>query len=40
MIKGVHYSSVVMEKCKKEIPREVLVDGVLVKCHQYSGKVK
>lgn len=31
---------VVMEKCKKEIPREVLVDGVLVKCHQYSGKVK
>jgi len=31
---------VVMEKCKKEIPREVLVDGILVKCHQYSGKVK
>jgi peptide/nickel transport system ATP-binding protein len=31
---------VVMGKCKKEIPREVLVDGVLVKCHQYENKVK
>jgi len=31
---------VVMEKCKKEMPQEVLVDGVLVKCHQYSEKAK
>ncbi|HOQ51845.1 MAG TPA: ABC transporter ATP-binding protein, partial [Candidatus Atribacteria bacterium] len=31
---------VVMERCKKEMPQEVLVDGVLVKCHQYSEKAK
>ena len=27
---------VVMEKCKKEIPQEFLVNGVLVRCHQYG----
>jgi peptide/nickel transport system ATP-binding protein len=28
---------VVMERCKVEVPRDVIVDEVLVKCHRYTG---
>jgi len=28
----------VMERCKREAPKDVCVDGVLVKCHRYTGK--
>jgi peptide/nickel transport system ATP-binding protein len=28
----------VMEKCKDEVPEDVYVDDVLVKCHKYTGK--
>ncbi len=27
----------VMEKCKVEVPEDITVDGVLVKCHLYTG---
>lgn len=30
----------VMEKCKTEMPQDILVDDVLVKCHLYTGKAK
>jgi len=26
----------VMEKCKVEVPKDVSVDGVLVRCHKYN----
>ena len=28
----------VVEKCKDKVPEDVYVDGVLVKCHKYTGK--
>ena len=28
----------VMEKCRSEVPRDIEVDGVLVKCHKYNGQ--
>ncbi len=30
----------VMEKCKTEMPQDILIDDVLVKCHLYTGKAK